>query len=137
MVKVGKQDVRYAMTQIIDREMKKQQEAEIKEEMEKLYKESYSEFCPYCKQIATIDGSAETSRIENIRGKQYLTGKCQHCHKELYVRVVMQPPKSMLDRPSSRGYFYTKEQVHGLPAEPVKLQGKPILTGSIWKESKD
>ena len=42
MVKVGKQDVRYAMTQIIDREMKKQQEAEIKEEMEKLYKESYS-----------------------------------------------------------------------------------------------
>lgn len=134
MVKVGKQDVRYAMTQIIDREMKKQQEAELKDTMDKLYKESYTDFCNYCKQITTVSGTDENTKIEEAEGKKYLVCPCQHCKKDLYVRVVMQPPKSLLDTPSSRGYFYTKEEAYKLPPEPVKSDTKPRFTGRVWKD---
>lgn len=134
MVKATKNDVRYAMSQIIDREMKKQQRAELKEMMDKLYSESYSEFCNYCKEIVSIDGSdTENVKRVEIDKKEYLVGKCGSCGKELYVRIIMQSPKSLLDSPSARGYFYTKEEALNLPAESVIPETKPKMRGKVWQ----
>lgn len=134
MVKATKKDVRYAMTQIIDREMKKQQQAELKKMMDNLYKDSYTDRCNYCNHLATIDGKdTENTRVEEIDKKKYLIGKCGSCSKELYVRIIMQPPASLLDSPSARGYFYTKEDVYKLPAEPVKQETRSRFSGSLAK----
>lgn len=133
-VKVGKNDIRYSMTQIIDREMKKQQQAEMKEQMDRLYEDSYAEYCGYCKQVTTIDGKDENVKKVEIDKKTYLVGKCSHCEKELYVRIIMQPPKSLLDSPSARGYFFTREEAYKLPPEPVKSEQKTRFKGGIWHE---
>lgn len=132
-VKVGKNDIRYAMTTILDREMKKQQQAELKEMMDHLYEGSYSEYCKYCKAITTIDGKDENVKKIEVDKKTYLVGKCSHCEKELYVRLIMQPPKSMLDHPTPVGVFYTKEEVYKLPPEPEKTEQKPKIKGSVWR----
>lgn len=138
MVKVGKQDIRYAMTSIIDREMKKQQKAELEEMMEKLYNGSYADNCPYCKRIVVVNGKDENTRINEVNGKKYLIGACQFCKKEIYVRIVMQPPKSMLDSPSARGYFFSREDANGSDdnaAEPVKSAPVHKFTVRTWKNS--
>jgi hypothetical protein len=133
MVKATKADLRYALTTVVDRELKKQQEAEMKEMKEKLYRESYSEYCNYCGKITTINGSDESVRKEQIGDHTYLVGKCRHCGKELYVYVMLAPPRSIFDKPSAIGIFRTKEYVYHLPEVKDEPRPAPRMIGRIWK----
>lgn len=129
---IGKQDVRAAMHQYIKEEAEKQQKGEMKRMMDNLLKESYTDYCPYCSKITQVIGESHGGKAEIVEhGRdRYLVDDCQFCEKPVYVKVVMTPPLSMLDTPSSRGYFFTKDQVYGstmeIPAE------KPKMTGSLF-----
>ncbi len=134
MVKIAKTDVRSALRDILKDEMNKQQKSELNKMMEQRYRESYSEYCPYCERIATVDGTKPETTTEEIKGKKYLVGKCPHCEKPLYVYVKMEPPASFLGEPSFTGYFFTKEHVHGEAEIPIlEEKKKPKLHGSIFR----
>ncbi len=134
MVKIAKTDVRYALRDIIKDEMKKQQKSDTDKAMNQAYEDSYSDYCPYCHRIATIDGSKEETEIKEVKKKKYLTGKCENCEKEIYVRLFVQPPASILGEPSVVAYFYTKEYVYGEPEiPPVSVPNKTKLQGGIFR----
>jgi hypothetical protein len=130
-LRIGKQDVKSAMRDIIQQEMRKQQQADMEETIDQLYTESYADKCPYCGAVCMVDGKKfnPDAEVTVINGKKYLMGKCSECEKTVYVKVSMQSPKSMLDSPSPMGKFYTESHVTGNP-EPethTVIHGKRIL----------
>jgi len=133
MVKVGKQDVRAVLKDIMHGEFEKQKKAEMDEFMAEQLEKSYSEYCK-CGKIVTIDGKdKENTRIETVNGNRYLVGKCKFCGEEYYVEIRVQPPKSMLDIPTSRGYFHSKNQAYGIREEPENVPQKPRITVGTFK----
>ena len=133
MVKIAKTDVRAALRDILKDEMSKQQKAELEETMQNIYKESYTEECPYCKNLIWVIGTDEKVKTEEVRGNKYLVKSCDNCEKKVYVRIVMTSPKSMLDTPGTRAYFYTKEYAYGEEEPSLPVPEKKKLSGSIWK----
>ena len=137
MVRIAKTDVRSALRDILKDEMKKQQESELRERMDKAYSESYTDFCPYCKALIEVHGGDEGVHEETVKNKRYLVKKCGKCEKDVYVRIVMTPPVSMLDTPGFRGFFYTREYVYGEPEnkqeESLQIRPRQKLRGGVWK----
>jgi hypothetical protein len=137
MVKIAKTDVRAALRDILRDEMGKQQKAELDETMQNLYKESYTDECPYCKQLLWVMGTDENVKLEEVGGKKYMVKACDNCKKKVYVKIVMTSPKSMLDTPGTRAYFFTKEYVYGEPEAPVPLtepsHERKKLNGGVWR----
>ena len=129
MVKIGKVDMRAALRDVVKSELDKQQKSDLAKELEKHYHASYSDYCQ-CGKIVTIDGKdTENTKIETIKEKKYLVGKCSFCDAKHYVKVVIPPPVSLIDTPIPIGIFYTESQVNGTQETD---KGKK-LTGGVWK----
>lgn len=136
MVKIGKTDVRAALKDFIKDEARKQQKGEMDKIMKEHYTDSYTDTCPYCNGLSTVLGSKynENAKVETVKGKRYLVGDCQDCKKPVYVYVALTPPMSMLDSPSARGYFFTKEYVYGEQPTQQNASGESKMVGVIHRK---
>ena len=127
MVKASKNDVRYALKDILKNEMKKEHKAELEKKMVKAMKESYMDNCPYCHDITEVWVQNEGSHIETIEKKDFIVSPCKSCKKLVYARIIMQPPASMLGSESFAALFMTEDRAKG--KEIKRLQGGVFKTG--------